>query len=132
MVLWSLLLAALCAVPMIGRATAEVLRMLAAGSLKEVMAEIGERFGAATGATVAEILREITARPEYAWRCSRAATPVHSIWRSSYCRLTASGSCPVSDLLRWACQYSRHDIAAGHNSIILPSSSRDRSVRTSN
>src|SRR5215471_3441208 len=48
----SLLLAALCALPMMGGATAEELRVFAAGSLGEVMAEIGERYKAATGTTV--------------------------------------------------------------------------------
>jgi molybdenum ABC transporter molybdate-binding protein len=55
MVLRSLFLAALCVVPVAGRATAEdlhVLHVLAAGSLSEVMAEIGERYKAATGTTV--------------------------------------------------------------------------------
>jgi len=47
-----LLLAALCAVAMIGPATAEELRLLAAGSLSEVMDEIGERYKAATGTSV--------------------------------------------------------------------------------
>jgi len=53
MILWSLLLAALCVVPMVGRATAEELHILAAGSLKEVVDEIGERYKAAGGTAVA-------------------------------------------------------------------------------
>jgi molybdate transport system substrate-binding protein len=52
MVLRSLLLAALCTVAIIGEATADELHVLAAGSLREVMAEIGERYKAATGTVV--------------------------------------------------------------------------------
>jgi hypothetical protein len=48
MILRSLLLAALCAVPMVASATAEELHVLAAGSLSEVMDEIGERYKAGT------------------------------------------------------------------------------------
>jgi len=48
-----LLLSALCLIPITGGATAEELRVLAAGSLREAMNEIGERYGAATGTTVA-------------------------------------------------------------------------------
>jgi molybdenum ABC transporter molybdate-binding protein len=52
MVLRSLLLAALCVMPVVGRAVAEELRVFAAGSLREAMTEIGERYRAATGTTV--------------------------------------------------------------------------------
>ena len=52
MVLRSLLLAALCAVPMVSWATAEELHVFAAGSLKEVIGELGQRYKAATGSTV--------------------------------------------------------------------------------
>jgi molybdate transport system substrate-binding protein len=37
---------------MIGKATADELRVLGAGSLREVMAEIGGRYKATTGTTV--------------------------------------------------------------------------------
>ena len=45
-------LAPLCLLSMISVAGAEELRVLAAGSLREVMTEIGERYKAATGITV--------------------------------------------------------------------------------
>ena len=52
MILRSLLLVALCAMPMIGRAAAEELHVFGAGSLREAIGEIGERYKAATGTTV--------------------------------------------------------------------------------
>jgi molybdate transport system substrate-binding protein len=57
---------------MIGAAAAEELRVLAAGSLREVMAEIGERYMAATGTTViaefgpSGLLRERIEKGEHA------------------------------------------------------------------
>jgi molybdate transport system substrate-binding protein len=48
----SALLAACCAVSMIGAARADELRVLAAGSLREVIGEIGEHYKKATGLTV--------------------------------------------------------------------------------
>src|SRR5262249_42934311 len=54
MLLRSLLSFVLCMAPMIGAgAAAEELRVLAAGSLNEVMGEVGQRYKAATGVTVA-------------------------------------------------------------------------------
>src|SRR3984893_11666141 len=47
-----LLSVALCAVSMMGTASAEDLRVLGAGSLREVMTEIGERYREGTGITV--------------------------------------------------------------------------------
>jgi molybdenum ABC transporter molybdate-binding protein len=47
-----LFLAALCAVAMLGPARADELHVLAAGSLREVIGEIGARYGKATGTTV--------------------------------------------------------------------------------
>lgn len=45
-------LSALCAVAMLGSTQADELHVLAAGSLREVVGEIGARYGKATGATV--------------------------------------------------------------------------------
>jgi ABC-type molybdate transport system substrate-binding protein len=50
---WSLLPAALCIVALMGAARAEELRVLAAGSLREVIGELGERYKKATGVEVA-------------------------------------------------------------------------------
>jgi molybdate transport system substrate-binding protein len=52
MVLRLLLLAALCVLPMTDARASEELHVLAAGSLREVMGEIGERYKKATGTTV--------------------------------------------------------------------------------
>jgi molybdate transport system substrate-binding protein len=52
MVLRSLLLAALCVLPMTDARASEELHVLAAGSLREVLGEIGERYKKATGTTV--------------------------------------------------------------------------------
>jgi ABC-type molybdate transport system substrate-binding protein len=53
MLLRSLTLIVLCVAPMIGDcASAEELRVLATGSLGEVMGEVGERYRAATGTTI--------------------------------------------------------------------------------
>src|SRR3984893_1242312 len=67
-----LLSVALCAVSMMGTASAEDLRVLGAGSLREVMTEIGERYREATGATVVAdfgpsgLLRERIEKGEHA------------------------------------------------------------------
>jgi ABC-type molybdate transport system substrate-binding protein len=53
MVSRSVLLAVLCVLPMIGKATTDELRVLGAGSLREAMGEVGERYKAATGTTIA-------------------------------------------------------------------------------
>ena len=53
MVLRLSLLVALCVLTMTDARAAEELRVLAAGSLREVIAQIGERYKAATGITVA-------------------------------------------------------------------------------
>jgi molybdate transport system substrate-binding protein len=52
MVLRMSLLVALCVLPMTDARAAEELRVLAAGSLREVIAEIGEHYKRATGTTV--------------------------------------------------------------------------------
>jgi molybdate transport system substrate-binding protein len=67
-----LLLAPLCLVSMITTATAQELRVLGAGSLKEVIAALGRRYAETTGATVVAdfgpsgILRERIERGEHA------------------------------------------------------------------
>jgi molybdate transport system substrate-binding protein len=80
MVLRLLLLAALCVLPMTNAQAADELRVLAAGSLREVIGEIGKRYKAATGTTVTAefgpsgLLRE---------RIEQASTPTCSprqIW----------------------------------------------------
>jgi hypothetical protein len=53
MLLRSLVLIVLCVVPMTGSAaSAQELRVFAAGSLGEAMGEVGERYKAATGTTI--------------------------------------------------------------------------------
>jgi ABC-type molybdate transport system substrate-binding protein len=47
-----LLVASLCIVLMIGKATSDELRVLAAGSLREVLGEIGKHYEQATGTPV--------------------------------------------------------------------------------
>jgi hypothetical protein len=47
-----LLLASLCIGLMIGKATSDELRVLAAGSLREVLGEIGKHYEQATGTPV--------------------------------------------------------------------------------
>jgi molybdate transport system substrate-binding protein len=72
MVLGLLLLAALCLLPMTNAQAADELRVLAAGSLREVIGEIGERYKAATGIIVAAefgpsgLLRERIEQGEHA------------------------------------------------------------------
>jgi molybdate transport system substrate-binding protein len=72
MVLQLLLLMPLCALSMIGAASGEGLRVLGAGSLREVTAEIGERYKAATGTIVTAdfgpsgLLRERIEKGEHA------------------------------------------------------------------
>jgi molybdenum ABC transporter molybdate-binding protein len=67
-----LLLAALCVVSTIGGASAEELRIFGAGSLREVMGEIGQRYTQTTGTTViaefgpSGLLRERIERGEHA------------------------------------------------------------------
>jgi molybdate transport system substrate-binding protein len=93
-----LLLAPLCLVSMITTAAAQELRVLGAGSLKEVIAAIGKRYAETTGATIiadfgpSGTLRERIERGEHAdlfastdmvirfSYCGRAAQPV---WRFS-------------------------------------------------
>jgi molybdate transport system substrate-binding protein len=72
MVLRLLLLAPLCIVSMINAASTQELRVLGAGSLREVMAEIGKRYEEATGTTILSdfgpsgLLRERIEKGEHA------------------------------------------------------------------